>query len=57
MVGSGVSLWVGNYGVVNSFYIISNVGDVVLGSGIVFIEIDISILLFLLFLCYGGCGN
>lgn len=41
VVGSGVSLRVGNYGVVNSSYTISNAGDAVLGSGIAPTETDI----------------
>ena len=57
VVGSGVSLRVGNYGVVNSSYTISNAGDAVLGSGIAPIETDISTPPSSPSLRYGGRGN
>lgn len=57
VVGSGVSLRVGNYGVLNSSYTISNAGDAVLGSGIAPTETDVSTTPSSSSLRYGGRGN
>lgn len=57
VAGSGVSLRVGNYGVLNSSYSISHAGDEVLGSGIAPTETDVNTPPSSSAQRYGGRGN